>query len=244
MSLTVTHAKVSAIADDPAASAAGEVLPSDWNAAHTVAFTGPVALPYATASMEWEATDGKGFGFGFSEDSDPLDNHIWNHGFNLGTISDPSEPTLFISMESNYEADGANFMEYHLNYVPVGGSGALRPFSVDIDRSTDNIRFQICAEPLWFGVPDGSKTPVTWSFTGADENFTDDLSAGFSPCASPSPPSPCTIFRVFLFEDEISETESEVGIGTVEFPEEPSETRTPVLFGVFGVFGVFGALSS
>ena len=36
MSLTVTHAKVSAIADDPAASAAGEVLPSDWNAAHIV----------------------------------------------------------------------------------------------------------------------------------------------------------------------------------------------------------------
>ena len=170
MSLTVTHAKVSAIADDPAASAAGEVLPSDWNAAHTVAFTGPVALPYAAASMEWEATDGKGFGFGFSEDSAPLDNHIWNHGFNLGTISDPSEPKLFVSMESNYEADGANFMEYHLNYVPAGGSGALRPFSADIERSTDNIRFRICAEPLWFGVPNGSKNPVTWSFTGADGN--------------------------------------------------------------------------
>lgn len=32
---SITHAKVSAIADDPAAEAAGEVLPSDWNANHT-----------------------------------------------------------------------------------------------------------------------------------------------------------------------------------------------------------------
>lgn len=36
MPITVTHAKVSAIADDPAADAAGEVLPSDWNANHEV----------------------------------------------------------------------------------------------------------------------------------------------------------------------------------------------------------------
>lgn len=34
--MPVTHAKVSAIADDPTASAAGEVLPSDWNANHVV----------------------------------------------------------------------------------------------------------------------------------------------------------------------------------------------------------------
>lgn len=36
MPITVTHAKVSAIADDPTAAAAGEVLPSDWNANHEV----------------------------------------------------------------------------------------------------------------------------------------------------------------------------------------------------------------
>ena len=48
MSLTVTHAKVSAIADDPAASAAGEVLPSDWNAAHTIAVT---SLTIATGTI-------------------------------------------------------------------------------------------------------------------------------------------------------------------------------------------------
>jgi hypothetical protein len=41
MTISVTHAFVSAIADDPAAAAAGEVVPSNWNAAHVV--TGAVA---------------------------------------------------------------------------------------------------------------------------------------------------------------------------------------------------------
>jgi hypothetical protein len=36
MPLTITHAKVSAIADDPDSAAAGEVLPSDWNAEHII----------------------------------------------------------------------------------------------------------------------------------------------------------------------------------------------------------------
>ena len=35
MTVSVTHQKVSAIADDPASVAAGEVVPSDWNAEHT-----------------------------------------------------------------------------------------------------------------------------------------------------------------------------------------------------------------
>lgn len=36
MTITVTHAKTVNIADDPKAAAAGEVLPSDWNAAHVI----------------------------------------------------------------------------------------------------------------------------------------------------------------------------------------------------------------
>lgn len=36
MTLTLNHAFVSAISDDPAAAAAGEVVPSNWNAAHTI----------------------------------------------------------------------------------------------------------------------------------------------------------------------------------------------------------------
>lgn len=39
MTLVVTHAKVSTVADDAGASAAGEVLPSDWNANHTLTGT-------------------------------------------------------------------------------------------------------------------------------------------------------------------------------------------------------------
>lgn len=42
MALSVTHSFTSAIADDPTAAAAGEVLPSHWNAAHTL--TGQVDL--------------------------------------------------------------------------------------------------------------------------------------------------------------------------------------------------------
>lgn len=43
MAITVTHAQVLSIADDPNASAKGEVLPSDWNANHSV--IGNVDLP-------------------------------------------------------------------------------------------------------------------------------------------------------------------------------------------------------
>ena len=43
MPVVVTHTKVSAIADDPVASAAGQVLPSDWNANHTLTGLGTMA---------------------------------------------------------------------------------------------------------------------------------------------------------------------------------------------------------
>lgn len=48
MALTVTHAFVSAIADDPVADAAGEVVPSDWNADHTISVT---SLTIATGTI-------------------------------------------------------------------------------------------------------------------------------------------------------------------------------------------------
>ena len=43
MTVSVTHQKVSAIADDPASVAAGEVVPSDWNATHAISGTLDVA---------------------------------------------------------------------------------------------------------------------------------------------------------------------------------------------------------
>ena len=39
MALSVTHKKTSAIADDPAAVAAGEIVPSDWNDTHDISMT-------------------------------------------------------------------------------------------------------------------------------------------------------------------------------------------------------------
>src|SRR5258708_37669136 len=42
MTISVKHSFISAIADDPAAAAAGEVLPSHWNAAHAI--TGQIDL--------------------------------------------------------------------------------------------------------------------------------------------------------------------------------------------------------
>lgn len=48
MALTITHQKVSAIADDAVSSANGEVLPSDWNATHTV--TGTIAASDVTVT--------------------------------------------------------------------------------------------------------------------------------------------------------------------------------------------------
>ena len=58
----ITHAKVSAIADDSAASARGEVLPSDWNADHTIAppltLTGgtvTTSTPLIDATQTWNA---------------------------------------------------------------------------------------------------------------------------------------------------------------------------------------------
>lgn len=36
MPITIRHQKVSTVADDPTASAAGKVLPSDWNATHSL----------------------------------------------------------------------------------------------------------------------------------------------------------------------------------------------------------------
>lgn len=54
MPLTVTHSKVSAIPDDPAAVAAGEVVPSDWNADHAI--TGAAEFAQATKSSSVPAS--------------------------------------------------------------------------------------------------------------------------------------------------------------------------------------------
>lgn len=55
MTLTVTHTKTVSIADDPKAAAAGEVLPSDWNADHTI--VGADTIPIlATSNLTFNVT--------------------------------------------------------------------------------------------------------------------------------------------------------------------------------------------
>jgi hypothetical protein len=55
MTLVVTHAKVSGIADDAAAAGAGEVVPSDWNANHALA--GLVSAAQLNASVVQAVTN-------------------------------------------------------------------------------------------------------------------------------------------------------------------------------------------
>lgn len=54
--LTVTHGFTSALSDDPAAVTAGEVLPSHWNAAHTVTGAGSVTAEVDFGSVGDVAT--------------------------------------------------------------------------------------------------------------------------------------------------------------------------------------------
>jgi hypothetical protein len=49
MTIIVTHAKVSSIPDDPVAVAAGEVVPTDWNAQHSLTGVGTMAEQNANA---------------------------------------------------------------------------------------------------------------------------------------------------------------------------------------------------
>ena len=65
MAVSVRHAKISAIADDPASVTAGEVVPSDWNAEHVVTGLGSMAtesaadyVTAATAAATYQPLDG------------------------------------------------------------------------------------------------------------------------------------------------------------------------------------------
>ena len=55
MTITIKHLKVSNIADDPAAVAAGQVVPSDWNKEHQIIGLGSAAeadvSAFATAAQ-------------------------------------------------------------------------------------------------------------------------------------------------------------------------------------------------
>ena len=124
MSLTVTHAKVSAIADDPAASAAGEVLPSDWNAAHTVSIgsllDGDGSQVLVTKNTDADNADNGDFRIAaHAYDVNPISgrwNQVYRLGYNMGGTNEPyiaGEPSMGISWESFYEQGGDELLEWH-----------------------------------------------------------------------------------------------------------------------------------
>lgn len=139
--MAVTHTFTSGIADSAAAQAAGEVLPSHWNADHDLSepntWGGEQSFPFHANSVSWLASDDQGFAFGFGRDVADYGNHIWNSGYNLGSTAYSGEPTWYVSMESNYDTGAGPFlMEYHLNYVSGDTLTSRRPFSISVDRST------------------------------------------------------------------------------------------------------------
>jgi hypothetical protein len=73
MALTVTHQKVSGVADDAASSAAGEVLPSDWNATHTVTGTVAASDVTVTPTGTLAATDAQAALAELDSEKQPLD---------------------------------------------------------------------------------------------------------------------------------------------------------------------------
>lgn len=147
MSLTVTHAKVSAIADDPAASAAGEVLPSDWNAAHTVSIgsllDGDGSQVLVTKNTNVDNADNGDLRIAaHAYDINPISgrwNQVYRLGYNMGTTGTgyvAGEPSMGIQWESFYEQGGAELLEWHQSVFKHSDNTEVRFESWAIDRST------------------------------------------------------------------------------------------------------------
>lgn len=150
MSLTVTHAKVSAIADDPAASAAGEVLPSDWNAAHTVSIgsllDGDGSQVLVTKNTNVDNADNGDFRISANTyDVNPISgrwNQVYRFGYNMnenGIGYVAGEPSMGLHWESFYEQGGAELLEWHQSVFKHTDNTEVRFESWTINRSTYEI---------------------------------------------------------------------------------------------------------
>ncbi len=151
MSLTVTHAKVSAIADDPAASAAGEVLPSDWNAAHTVSIgsllDGDGTQVLVTKNTDADNADNGDFRISAQTyDVNPISgrwNQVYRLGYNMaenGTGYIAGEPSMGIQWESFYEQGGSEWLEWHQSVFKHTDNTEVRFESWAINRSTYGVQ--------------------------------------------------------------------------------------------------------
>ena len=184
--MAITHPFVSGIADSAAAQAAGEVLPSHWNASHDLSqdneWGGEQKFAYNSSSVSWLATDDQGYAFAFSREVSDFGNHIWNAGYNQGSTAYAGEPTLYLSMESNYDSGATNLMEYHLNYTSGDTLTTRRPFGVSVNRATHSPDVSYSADLVSYYNAAGTREQVSYVPTGVNNaglvNFSDYWDSG------------------------------------------------------------------
>ena len=177
MSLTVTHAKVSAIADDPAASAAGEVLPSDWNAAHTVSIgsllDGDGTQVLVTKNTHAHNADNGDLRIAaHAYDVNPISGR-WNQAYRFGYNMAESgigyvagEPSMGIHWESFYEQGGAELLEWHQSVFDTSNN-EVRFESWAIDRSTYGVsKLSKFDEWAWYAADDS--VLAQWQLSGGE----------------------------------------------------------------------------
>ncbi len=108
MSLTITHAFTSPVADDPVASTAGEVTPTRWNAAHTI--TGYINYPNVINVFDYLST---------AEQADVT---------NRTGLLDVTH--AFVSAAAAIPSGGAQIIVPAGRYVTTGGVTLANPFTM------------------------------------------------------------------------------------------------------------------
>lgn len=126
MALTITHPFVSAIADDPAAAAAGQVVPSKWNAVHSISGTLPAANVSAAGSntqVQYNNSGVLGASSAVTFDGTALNTNVLNipttSSSSVGVI-DQNGSSLFSSFGTNNIFLGALAGNFTMTNTGVG----------------------------------------------------------------------------------------------------------------------------
>lgn len=150
MAVSVTHAFVSALADDAGDAAAGKVVPSNWNAAHTVTNAVDKTGDTMTGVLNFENLDGVTLetdtaakftlATAYITSESQRDNVCyWAYNLVPGSTSnrlDASDAQLKFAIEANFKTGGVNYLEYNMDYLSSDGVTDLRPMSWYVNRST------------------------------------------------------------------------------------------------------------
>ena len=143
---TVSHTFVSAISDSAAAQAAGEVLPSHWNADHTVTplvSDGSEVLVSKNVDAD-NVLNGNFTIVGGAFDVNAISgrfNQTYAIGYNVSQTGDPllaAEPVVSLNWESFFEQGGGEWCEFHTVYNNGDGT-SYRAESYAFNRADDEI---------------------------------------------------------------------------------------------------------